>query len=45
MSTAGGQFKQLQYEVKEMDQNEMWVNKCIPSKEAVIEILNDAKRR
>ena len=40
MSTADGQFKELQYEVTQMDQNEMWVNKRIPSREAVVEIIN-----
>src|SRR5215831_3872613 len=42
-STADSQFK-LQYEVTHMDQNEMWVNKRIPSREAVIEIINYAER-
>jgi hypothetical protein len=42
MSTVGGQFKELQYEATQMDQNETWVSKRIPSKEAVIEIVNYA---
>jgi len=44
MSTADGQFKELQYEVTQMDQNEMWVNKRIPSREAVVEIINYAEK-
>jgi len=43
MSTAGGQYKELEYEVHEMD-HEMWVSKRIPSKESVIGIVNDAEK-
>jgi len=43
MSTADSQFK-LQYEVTQMDKNETWVNKRIPSTEAVVEIINYAEK-
>src|SRR5262249_23017623 len=44
-STADSQFK-LQYEVtpSPMNQNEMWVNKRIPSTEAVVELINYAEK-
>ena len=38
-----GQSKELQYEVTRME-NETWVNKRIPSREAVIEIVNYAAK-
>lgn len=46
MSTADGQFKELQYEVTpgQMGENGMCVNKRIPSREAVVEIANYAEK-
>ncbi len=43
MSTAGGEYKELEYEVHEMDR-EMVINKPIPSKESAIGIVNDAEK-
>jgi hypothetical protein len=42
MSTAGGQYKELEYDVHEM-YHEMWVSKRIPSKESVMWIVDDAE--
>src|SRR5215469_17081309 len=43
MTTADSQSKELQYEASEWD-NETWANKRIPSREAVIEIVNYAAK-
>ncbi|MFZ0510979.1 MAG: hypothetical protein WAM14_05190 [Candidatus Nitrosopolaris sp.] len=44
MSTAGGQYKDLEYEVDHED-HEMVVSKRIPSKESAIGIVNDAEKK
>jgi len=42
MSTAGGEFKVFEYDVRQL---EMVVSKGIPSEESMKDIVNDAKKR
>lgn len=44
MSTAGGEFKEFEYDVRQLGQ-EMVVSKGIPSEESMKDIVNDAKKR
>ena len=44
MSTAGGQFKELEYDVNQLGQ-EMVVSKRIPSEESIKDIVNDAEKQ